>query len=152
MLKPYHGREGNKTPVMVAMNCVTKNDEQDVITQECEEIGRSPQLKNPDVLLNLEQKLRHLPVQKKEMLKELLGEFAVLFLDVPGKTSSAIHDVDVGDTPPIKQHPYRVNPMKLKLMRNEIDYMLQNGIIESSQSQWSSPCDAKVRWHKQILH
>ena len=134
------GREGNETPVMVAMNCVTKNDELDATTQECEETGRSPQLKNSDVLLKLDQKLRHLSVQEKEMLKELLGEFAILFLDVPGKTSSAIHDVDVGYTPPIKQHPYRVNPMKLKLMRNEIDYMLQNGIIEPSQSQWSSPC------------
>ena len=40
MLKPYHGREDNETPVMVAMNCVVKNDEQDVTTQGCEEIGR----------------------------------------------------------------------------------------------------------------
>jgi len=55
---------------------------------------------------------------------------------VPGKTTVV---VDVGDTPPIKQHPYRVNPVKLKI-RNEIDYMLKNGIIEPSQSQWSSPC------------
>ena len=98
-------------------------------------IGRSPRLKNSIVLLNLEQKLSHLSVQGKEMLKELLCEFAVLFPGVPGKTSIAIHDVDVGNTPPIKQHPNRVNPMKLKLMRNEVDYMLRNGIIEPSQSQ-----------------
>ena len=33
-----------------------------------------------------------------------------------------------------------VNPVKLKLIRQEVDYMLKNGIIELSQSQWSSPC------------
>ena len=74
------------------------------------------------------------------MLKKLLREFAVLFPDVPGKTTITVHDVDVGDTPPIKQHPYRVNPVKLKFIRNEIDYMIHNGIIEPNQSQWSSPC------------
>ena len=79
-------------------------------------------MKNSEVLLNVKQKLSHLPVWEREMLKELLGEFAVLFPDIPGKTTVAVHDIDVGDTPPIKQHPYRVNPVKLKIMRNEIDY------------------------------
>ena len=45
MFKPYHGKEGNKTPVMVAMNCVAKNDEHDVTTQEFEEIERSQRVK-----------------------------------------------------------------------------------------------------------
>ena len=141
MLKPYHIREGNETPVAVAMNCVVQSKgEQEAMTHECEEIGRSPRLKNSEVLLNMEQKLSHLPVREREMLKDLLGEFVVLFPDVPRKTTVAVHDIDVGDTPPIKQHPYRVNPVKLKILRNEIDYMLKNGIIEQSQSQWSSPC------------
>ena len=56
------------------------------------------------------------------------------------KTVIAFHDVDTGNALPIKQHPYRVNPVKLMHMRNEVDYMLQNGIIEPSKSQWSSPC------------
>ena len=32
-----------------------------------------------------------------------------------------------------------MNPIKLVAMRQEVQYMLQNGIIKQSQSQWSSP-------------
>ena len=48
--------------------------------------------------------------------------------------------VDVGDSAPIKQHPYRVSPMKKELLDKEVQYMLKNDIIEESQSNWSSPC------------
>ena len=51
-----------------------------------------------------------------------------------------VHDVDVGETTPIKQHPYRVNPLKLKIIREEVAYMLDNDLIEISNSEWSSPC------------
>ena len=50
------------------------------------------------------------------------------------------HDVDVLDSAPIKQHPYRVSPMKKELLDKEVQYMLKNDIIEESQSNWSSPC------------
>ena len=36
--------------------------------------------------------------------------------------------MDVGD--PIKQHPYRVSPMKKELLDKEIQYMLKNDITE----------------------
>ena len=49
-------------PVLVTVNCVVKNDEQDMSTQNCEEVGRSLRLQNSEVLTNLEQKLIHLPV------------------------------------------------------------------------------------------
>ena len=55
-------------------------------------------------------------------------------------TTLACHDVDVGNARPIKQHPYRLNPGKLAILRKEVDYMLKHGIIEPSQSEWSSPC------------
>ena len=41
---------------------------------------------------------------------------------------------------PIKQHPYRTNPVKLQQLRNEIEYMLAHDLIEPSQSSSSSPC------------
>ena len=61
-----------------------------------------------------------------------------LFPDAPRKTNVIMHDVDVGDAAPIKQHPYRVNPQKREIMRREVEYMLENGLIELSNSPWSS--------------
>jgi hypothetical protein len=61
------------------------------------------------------------------------------FSDVPNKTTDACHDVDIGDAAPIKQHLYWLNPLKREVMRNEIQYMLDNDIIEPSNSDWSSP-------------
>ena len=62
-----------------------------------------------------------------------------IFPDVPGRTTCAFHNVDVGDAIPIKQNPYCVNPKKLEFMRREVNYMLKHGIIEQSHSNWSSP-------------
>ena len=70
------------------------------------------------------------------MIKQFVEEFVGLFPNVLGKT---IADVDIRDAHPIKQHPYQMNPIKLAAMRQELKYMLQNGIIEQNQSQWSSP-------------
>ena len=75
--------------------------------------------------MNLDQKLIHLPVQEQKMLRELLREFAVLLPDVPGRTTVAVHVADVGDS--------SLKPVKLKLIRLEMDYVLQNGIIKRSQ-------------------
>ena len=73
-------------------------------------------------------------------IKNLILEFAHLFPNVPNRTDSIYHDVDVGDANPIKQHPYRMNPLKQRHCQTEIDYMLENDIIEPSSSPWSSPC------------
>ena len=40
----------------------------------------------------------------------------------------------------VNNTPYRVNPIKLEYLKAEIDYMLENNIIEPSYSDWSSPC------------
>ena len=69
-----------------------------------------------------------------------MGEFVVLIPDVLGKMVLALYDVDTGNALPVKQHPCRISSVKLMYMRNEVEYLLQISIIESSQSQWSSPC------------
>ena len=40
----------------------------------------------------------------------------------------------------MKQHPYRMNPVKQQYLREEVQYLLDNDFIEPSQSEWSSPC------------
>lgn len=99
-----------------------------------------PKLHNSDVLADLDLKLAHLNKKEKNEIKNLIQEFAHLFPNVPKRTDFIYHDVDVGDANPIKQHPYRMNPLKQKHCQTEIDYMLENDIIEPSSSPWSSPC------------
>ena len=71
-------------------------------------------------------------------MKQLIYEYKHLFPDIPTRTHKIYHDVDVGDTTPIKQHPYRTNPVKHEYLPKEIKYLLDNDFIEKSQSNWSS--------------
>ena len=111
-----------------------------VVPLVCKVMSNSMKLKNSDVLANLGAKLCHLSCSQQMQLSALIKEFTVVFPDAPCQTTLVSHDVEVGDLHPIKQHPYRVNPVKLEAMKKEIDSMLSNGIIEPSQSEWSFPC------------
>ena len=96
-------------------------------------------MQNSQILNDLGTKLSFTPSSKKE-LAEVITQYREVFSDVPSKTYFIEHDVDVGDSAPIKQHPYRASPMKRELLDKEVQYMLKNNIIEESQSNWSSPC------------
>ena len=76
--------------------------------------------------------------QRKD-LSNLLQRYKQVCSDKPGRTSVAVHDVDVGNSRPIKQAPYRLNPDKLSKVREEVKFMIEHDIIEPSQSSWSSP-------------
>ena len=69
-------------------------------------------LQNSKILNNLGTKLSHLPSVKRKELAEVINEYREVFPDVPNKTNLIEHDVDERDSAPIKQHPYRANPMK----------------------------------------
>jgi len=56
-------------------------------------------------------------------MEHLLLSFKKVFGNMPSRTTCCYHDVDVGDSPPVKQHLYRMNPIKLEQMRKEIDYI-----------------------------
>ncbi|XP_033761567.1 uncharacterized protein LOC117343335 [Pecten maximus] len=143
MLKKYVGRDDpmntKSVPCAIVNPEVVENsiDDQDI---EPDDRDCSVRLRNSDVLSNLDTKLEHLTVGQREEMKGLINENIHLFPDVPNKTTVLFHDVDVGEATPIKQHPYRLNPVKAKIMSDEIQYMLDNDIIEPSQSEWSSPC------------
>ena len=116
----------------VEPECDVENNEKDFI--------QSVWLTNSEILTNPEVKLGHLTAHQNEEVLQLMKEYTLIFPDVPKKTNAALHDVIVGDALPIKQHPYRINLLKLQYMRKEIQYMLENDIIEPSNSDWSSPC------------
>ena len=146
MLKRYHDREsvmGGQTKPVTTVTLVSSNDEvseRSDVLDAMDNAESGLKLKNSDVLANLEQKLSHLSPEEQRDMISLIQEYSHLFPDVPSKTDMLCHDIDVGNAKPVKQHPYRVNPVKLKHMRDEVSYMLENDIIEPSHSDWSSPC------------
>ena len=101
----------------------------------------SSKFKNSDILKDLDQKLSHPSSDKRLKLKQLILEYEHLFTDIPSKTDKIYHDVDLIDgSKHVKQHPYRINPVKQQMFRDEVQYLLGNDFIEPSQSELSSPC------------
>ena len=153
MLKAYHEKP---KPELVTLNnrlglespthskdCVGQVAEKEEDTESEVRLENDQQpikLQNSQILNDLGTKLSHLPLVQRKELAEVITQYREVFPDVPSKTNLIKHDVDVGDSAPIKQHPYRVSPMKKELLDKEVQYMLKNDIIEESQSNWSSPC------------
>ena len=148
MLKEYFEREASQ-PVGItqAVNVqesvqVECNEDTQTELSPTEGARNEPcgvKLSNSEVLENLDEVLKHLPAEQRNDIAGLLNECKTVCNDRPGCTPLAVHDVDVGDVQPIKQHPYRLNPTKLEKVNAEIQFMLDNDIIEPSQSSWSSP-------------
>ena len=81
---------------------------------------------NSEALKNLESNLEYLPPEQKLDLVKLVNEYQNIFKDSPGRTNLLLHDVNVGDSPPIKQHPYRLHPQKENVVDEEVQYMLKH--------------------------
>ena len=100
----------------------------------------SSKLKNSYIFKDLDKKLSHLSTAKRLELKQLILEFENLFPDISSRTDKNYHDVEIIDgSKPVKQHPYRMNPVKQQILR-EVQYLLDNDFIEPCQSERSSPC------------
>ncbi len=75
----------------------------------------------------------------EQELEEIMREFGDVFSEVPGNTDRVRMSIETGDHGPISQSPYSV-PMGIRdSVRAEIDSLLECGIIERSESCWSSP-------------
>ena len=98
----------------------------------------SSKLKNSDIFKNLDQKLCYLNSDRRLELKQLILKYEHLFPDLSRKTDKIHHVVKLIDgSKPVKQHPYRMNPVK-QIRRKEVQYLQNNDFIEPSQSEWSS--------------
>ena len=61
----------------------------------------------------------------------LVLEYEHLFPDIPTRTGQIYRDVDIEGSKPIKQPPYRMNPMKLQYLRDEIQYFMEKKTLLS---------------------
>lgn len=76
--------------------------------------------------------------QKAAMIN-LLTQFGDMFDGHLGRTSMAEHQIDTGDAKPINLPPYRTSPTKKRIIEEQVEQMLQDGIIEPSTGPWAAP-------------
>ena len=79
---------------------------------------------------------------EKDQLWQLLLRYRKVFAnDITelGSANTPEHVISVGDAPPVRSMPYRIPPKRREIIRAEIEQLLENGIIEPSNSPWASP-------------
>ncbi|KAJ1093451.1 hypothetical protein NDU88_006552 [Pleurodeles waltl] len=78
--------------------------------------------------------------QQQSDCRKVLQQFAELFSLTPGQTHLCTHDVDTGDSMPVKNNIFRQSDqVKESLSKVEVHKMLELGVIEHSDSPWASP-------------
>ncbi len=83
--------------------------------------------------------LEHLQDPNRPQLKGLLVQFPVLFCQRPGRTELIHHTIHLNDPTPSRKRPYRVPERLVEPLKQEVEMMLEMGVIEPSRSEWSSP-------------
>ena len=75
--------------------------------------------------------------ERNEILN-LLQRFSDVFSGIPNRTAAAMHKIDTGDARPIRCGPYKVPQRLEEQVNEEIQNMLDMGIIRPSESPWAS--------------
>ena len=75
---------------------------------------------------------------KQDEFKALLAEFEDIFEPTGPPTTMAEYRIDTGDHPPIAVTPYQLPPAKRQVLREEINKMLRDGIIEECELPWGA--------------
>ena len=90
--------------------------------------------------------------EQRQEVSQLLIDNADVFSGPDGqlgRTSLVKHNIDTRDHPPIKQPLRRAPYHQQARIEEEVESMIQAGVVEESSSPWSSPI--KKGWDFEIL-
>ncbi|GFX90733.1 retrovirus-related Pol polyprotein from transposon 297 [Trichonephila clavipes] len=73
-----------------------------------------------------------------ELLRKCSGLFTKTDKSTAAKTNVK-HRIFTGDHAPINQRAYRVSPTERRIIHEEVQKMLDEGIVQPFESPWSSP-------------
>ncbi|CAG9132917.1 unnamed protein product [Plutella xylostella] len=76
---------------------------------------------------------------EQEQLSSLLNKYEDVFKDKRSPANYVEHRIDTMDRGPISVPPYRLSPLKKEILRNEIEKMLEQGVIEPCTTPWAAP-------------
>ncbi len=112
---------------------LSRNDLQQHLREKC-----YPQ----EMREHIEQLTSHIEdLNQRQKVQHILWRHGKLFdLRQPSIIKQIVrHAIETGTHPPVYTSPYRVSYKDEQIQREEIDKLLQQGIIEESMSPWSSP-------------
>ena len=81
-------------------------------------------------------------IQSKKLVNLLyrnLDSFATGMRDLVG-TDVMYHSIDTGTAEPVRKTAYRQSPEMMREMQRQVNDMMRAGIVEESESPWSSSC------------
>src|SRR5436190_20054562 len=80
--------------------------------------------------------------RQKEEIRKLIRKYSEIcaISDTKlGRTNIVKHRINTGEHLPVSRKPYRANEEKEKLIKEELDKMIKDGVVRESESSWSSP-------------
>jgi len=86
--------------------------------------------------------LEHLTYSQSKEFRELLEEFADIFAEdgnALGRTDLTQHHIPLKDPSPVKQKARPYPPIQERFIQEEVQRLLEIGIIQPSSSPWASP-------------
>ena len=84
-------------------------------------------------------KIGNLPTQAKQHVMTILRKFKDILSSKPGKTETISHDIRLIQDKPIKLAPYNIPLHHREQVQQEINELLESGIISHSESPYAAP-------------
>jgi predicted aspartyl protease len=112
---------------------LSRNDLQQHLRQKCYPSEMREQIEN------LTQHIED--VKQRQQVQHILWKYGKLFdLRQPSIIKATVYQaIETGNHPPVYTSPYRVSYRDQQIQQEEINKLLQQGVIEESTSPWSSP-------------
>ncbi|XP_054719150.1 uncharacterized protein LOC129228494 [Uloborus diversus] len=133
LLKPYH-----KRPERVNL----------IIEEEGEDVEQEAEIPFPlpdPTYFDLHEMLRASKLEKRvsekqiDQLGKVLQKHKRVFSSDPGCTKLVTMDIELTSADPVRSRPYRMSPRQTEIVREEIKRLLDLGIVEIGQSDYTSP-------------
>ena len=133
MLKDYHVREGAGDQV----SCFSEEYQEDELEIPSWRGGESEKIVRMGEELDSK--------QRAELTELLIGKFARVMSDKPGRTSLYEHRIETDNAKPVRSPPYRLPHAYRERVRKELIDMEKGGIIEPTCSDWASPIVVDIK-------
>ena len=82
----------------------------------------------------------HLSQSQQSALDQLCERFPTVLTPALGLTHLLEYKIRLTDSKVVRSHPYKFAPPKMSILREKVQELLDQGVIEPSQSSYASPC------------